>query len=285
MCIEKKFKSRDVSSVARDEIGMIRHLSHSNITTYIDAFIIRGAPPRQPHRASLYMEHCNLGTLGALLGRCKTRPTRPMVEECFVWHVLHSLFKALAYLHFGVADGSVERNHGWRRILHRDIKPDNIFVKTSTTGGMYPNIVLGDFGISIRESAHNSEWGDPNVVAGTLVWQPPEQSHDVWGRADVWAVGAVIKDLCRLDGPPISRPPPLMGLQQWLRFPASRAQCSLGSRYSGTLNELHWPSLTTVCSRRPTSLEFLVELRRCWENARPRTPFHQLPAWMLDIGT
>jgi serine/threonine protein kinase len=86
-------------------------------------------------------------------------------------------------------------------IVHRDIKPDNLFV-ASTTGGKSVLKIL-DFGIS-KMSAKRSTSGELRDLTeagdkfGTPVYMSPEQllaSGNVDARADVWAMGVVFFEL------------------------------------------------------------------------------------------
>jgi eukaryotic-like serine/threonine-protein kinase len=86
-------------------------------------------------------------------------------------------------------------------IVHRDIKPDNLFV-ASTTGGKSILKIL-DFGIS-KMSAKRSTGADQRDITdagdkfGTPVYMSPEQllaSGEVDARADVWAMGVVFFEL------------------------------------------------------------------------------------------
>jgi diguanylate cyclase (GGDEF)-like protein len=82
------------------------------------------------------------------------------------------------------------------RLVHRDIKPDNILVDS---GGQARVI---DFGLAVRP-------GDADDVstAGTLLYSAPEQSgmlhRPVDGRADLYALGAVLYE-CATGRPPYS---------------------------------------------------------------------------------
>lgn len=280
-CVEKRFKPRDVFTLGHNEIKHLRELEHPNICRFIDAFIRRSTKLNVPHEASLYMELCDLGSVGDLIEWCEKRASRPRIAEAFVWHVLHSLLKALAYIHFGVADRSVEPKRDWRVLLHRDIKPHNIFIRSrGHDDGLYPAIVLGDFGISLEESRRDPEWGSDEWPAGTVVWQPPELPlHHVKGKGDLWSVGAVVLNLCRFEGPPLEKPPRGVPMDRWVYNPAARKPKNVGSHYSRTLNEVHAHTLKLSHHHRPTSLGVLVDLKSRWEAAK--VVFQRLPEWMF----
>ncbi|MBN9122743.1 MAG: serine/threonine protein kinase, partial [Planctomycetes bacterium] len=75
-------------------------------------------------------------------------------------------------------------------LVHRDVKPGNILL--DRTGNAY----LTDFGLAVREEDQSAE---RSKVSGTLAYMPPEQisgdTHLLDGRADVYALGAVLYEL------------------------------------------------------------------------------------------
>ena len=79
-------------------------------------------------------------------------------------------------------------------VVHRDLKPDNVFV-TPGTGG--PLLKLIDFGIA---KLYEGQRGltRAGVVMGTAEYMPPEQLYaasDVDGRADVYALGVILFEM------------------------------------------------------------------------------------------
>jgi serine/threonine-protein kinase len=87
-----------------------------------------------------------------------------------------------------------------RGIVHRDIKPRNLFVTRGTGGQAFLKIL--DFGIS--KLLEDSDDNDPALtdsacLLGSPAYMSPEQvrqSSDVDHRTDIWALGVVLYELC-----------------------------------------------------------------------------------------
>jgi serine/threonine protein kinase len=107
-------------------------------------------------------------------------------------------------------------------ILHRDIKPDNVFIKSRSTLGTknYFYVILSDFGLACEDRPDGdprvdkyqragSQLGTPTWIAPELCYYPypatPQEEmyfppgHKHSKRSDLWAVGASIYNLCEFN--------------------------------------------------------------------------------------
>ncbi|XP_077093915.1 uncharacterized protein LOC143746077 [Siphateles boraxobius] len=170
--VVKQMNSRDGEELdsVKKEVEILKKLQFGYIATYVESFEDKDAV-----RIYIVMEYCEGGDLSKIMGKQKEECC---FEEKQVLDWLVQICLALQYLH--------EKN-----ILHRDIKPQNVFL----TEDGYVN--LGDFGSSKSlESA--------NEYANSLVGAKPYISPEVYQRkynskSDIWSLGWLLHDLCMLD--------------------------------------------------------------------------------------
>ncbi|MCA9607944.1 MAG: serine/threonine protein kinase, partial [Myxococcales bacterium] len=117
-----------------------------------------------------------------------------IVLEFLVGRTLHALSKkgpldaepTLAHL-LPVMDAlALAHDNG---IVHRDVKPDNIFLAEDETGRITPKLL--DFGIAKLLQVTSSLKTRTGTAMGTPHYMPPEQAQgarDVTPAADVWAM-------------------------------------------------------------------------------------------------
>jgi len=80
-----------------------------------------------------------------------------------------------------------------KKIVHRDIKPNNILIFISKRRKIKPVIKLADFGISKTLKGNSVTNTSPTNPNGTRGWMPPEvyESNRFDFSVDVWALGCI----------------------------------------------------------------------------------------------
>jgi serine/threonine protein kinase len=86
--------------------------------------------------------------------------------------------------------------HG-RGLVHRDIKPDNLWLEAPTG-----RVKILDFGLA-RDRGSESRVTQAGVVVGTPAYMAPEQAGggDVDQRADLFSLGCVLYEICTNELP------------------------------------------------------------------------------------
>jgi serine/threonine protein kinase len=129
------------------------------------------------------------------------------MPEHDVWEIVTSVADALDFGHE-------------RRLLHRDVKPENILV--TANDGQRRRVLLTDFGIA-RKIDDVSNLTDTNVALGTISYVAPEQllGKPLDGRADQYALAATAFHL--LTGvPPFQGATPAVVISHHLSTPPPR---------------------------------------------------------------
>jgi serine/threonine protein kinase len=101
--------------------------------------------------------------------------------------------REVADLMLGVVAGLLAVHQ--RGVVHRDIKPDNIFLARDPESGVVPKII--DFGVSkdLGQAASVTADGQVHTVVGTPHYMSPEQlrgSKQLGPRTDQYAIGVVL---------------------------------------------------------------------------------------------
>lgn len=104
-------------------------------------------------------------------------------------------FAAIVHV-LGEAANGLHAAHERHQLVHRDIKPDNLFLIETEDDPLRVKIL--DFGIAKLRQADGKAQTRSHVAMGTPAYAAPEQlreSKDVDARADVWALGVVAHEM------------------------------------------------------------------------------------------
>ncbi|XP_062069261.1 serine/threonine-protein kinase Nek1 isoform X4 [Lepus europaeus] len=152
---------------SRREVAVLANMKHPNIVQYRESFEENG---------SLYivMDYCEGGDLFKRINA--QRGNLFQEDQILDWFVQICL--ALKHVHD-------------RKILHRDIKSQNIFLTKDGT------VQLGDFGIA---RVLNSTVELARTCIGTPYYLSPEicENKPYNNKSDIWALGCVLYEMCTL---------------------------------------------------------------------------------------
>ncbi|XP_051812878.1 serine/threonine-protein kinase Nek11 [Acanthochromis polyacanthus] len=207
---------------ATQEAQLLSQLHHPAILSFHHSFLERDA-------FCIVTEYCQDRDLDCKLQEVKRAGRRLSENQVVDW--LIQLLLGLHYMHD-------------RRILHRDLKAKNVFLKRNL-------IKIGDFGVSclLMGSCDLA-----TTFTGTPFYMSPEvlnhQGYD--SKSDVWALGCLLYEMCCLTH--AFQGPNFMSVL--MRIVEGETP-TLPSTYSADLNSVMQRMLQKQPSCRPTAAEIL----------------------------
>lgn len=159
-------------------------------------------------------------------------------------------------------------------IVHRDIKPDNIFLSRHDGGNGEIVTKVLDFGVSKMRAMGNPTMTNTGAAIGTPLYMPIEQlngSRDVDGRADIYAFGVVLYEAAT------GRPPYEASTFTELIMKIASEQPPppqvLCPELPLALTELIEQCMAREREKRPASMELLIERLSPFASASNESPY------------
>jgi serine/threonine protein kinase len=159
-------------SLSMSEHQVMRKLNHPSIVKFYESCVNERA-------IQIIMEHAPRGDLAGMI-ELQTK-NKTLFEEKVLWEYMIQICEGLHYLH-------------QNRILHRDIKAQNIFLDANL------NIKIGDLGL-VREFGPSSVNAFSQV--GTPLYFSPElcKEEPYNDKSDVWSFGCLMYEMACLRKP------------------------------------------------------------------------------------
>eukprot|EP00391_Amoebophrya_sp_Ameob2_P004114 CAMPEP_0179006994 /NCGR_PEP_ID=MMETSP0795-20121207/14894_1 /TAXON_ID=88552 /ORGANISM="Amoebophrya sp., Strain Ameob2" /LENGTH=873 /DNA_ID=CAMNT_0020701879 /DNA_START=306 /DNA_END=2926 /DNA_ORIENTATION=+ len=182
LCVVKQMETVQMSQKQRDEAVkeaavLKRMCGHANIVEFHEVFMTRKG------RLCIVMEYCDGGDVHMKIKeqRAKNQGQGELLPEDVILSWFAQVCFALRHVH-------------QRKVLHRDLKTQNIFLHQSG------QVKLGDFGIS-RVLDATKDYA--KTMVGTPYYLSPEIIEDqpYNFQSDVWSLGVVLYEMTTLKHP------------------------------------------------------------------------------------
>ena len=134
---EEHYSEEDEKEVI-NEVNILKTMDHPNIVKLFEFY-------SNEKQYSIIMEYCKGGKLNT-----EIRNYAPF-DEKYSAYIMYQIFSAINYCHN-------------MNIIHRDLKPENILIVNRNKKNNYPNIKIGDFGMSKMVEKDSLQ----NKIVGTI---------------------------------------------------------------------------------------------------------------------
>ncbi|EGR34080.1 hypothetical protein IMG5_024510 [Ichthyophthirius multifiliis] len=210
----KKYQHQEdgIPSSALREISLLKEINHPNVVSLKDIII-------KENNLYLAFEYAE----NDLKKFIDTKTSNEYIDPLTIKKIIYQILRGVAACHT-------------RRIMHRDLKPQNILIDKNGT------VKIADFGLSrtfsmpIRPYTHNviTLWyRPPEILLGALEYSTP---------VDVWSVGCILFELIT-------------------KIPLFQGQCEIEQIFKifqvlGTPSENEWPGISELKDYKSTFPRF-----------------------------
>ena len=153
------------------EVKILSLIKSKYVVKYYDSFL-------ENDNLNIVMEYCDNGDLCNYLNEQKMK-NKPLKED-LIWNIFIKITLGLTTIHK-------------MKILHRDLKTLNIFLKKDM------EIKIGDLGVA--KELNQASFA--NTIIGTPYYLSPEMCEDkpYNQKSDIWALGVILYELCTFRHP------------------------------------------------------------------------------------
>ena len=155
----------------RQEAKILSSINSDFVVKYYDSF-------EENDNINIVMEYCDEGDLNDFI--IKKKESQTLIEEDLIWNFFIKITIGLAHIH-------------QMKILHRDLKTMNIFLKNGF------QVKIGDLGVAkilLKNSFAKTLIGTPYYLSPEICQEKPYND-----KSDVWALGCILYELCTFKHP------------------------------------------------------------------------------------
>ena len=161
MSEDEKNMIKLIEKNAYNEIEILKKMNHPNIIKYYKYF-------KEKNKIYIIMEYFDNGDLKNYIEVLIELKKKNMIKKDEIWYIFYQCMSGLTYLHK-------------TNVIHRDIKPDNIFMNKNKI------IKIGDFGISTQiKKMKFSVKGTPGYMAPELELENYDEKVDIYSMGCVF---------------------------------------------------------------------------------------------------
>ena len=219
----KDLSPKEINEV-RQEAKILSSINSDFVVKYYDSF-------EENNNINIVMEYCDEGDLNNYI--LKKKQENKLIEENLIWNIFIKITIGLGHIHK-------------MKILHRDLKTMNIFLKSGF------QVKIGDLGVAkilLKNSFAKTLIGTPYYLSPEMCQEKPYND-----KSDVWALGCILYELCTFKHPFEAKSQGALILKIMSNQPEN-----INKYYSRELSDLIYLLLEKDIEKRPSCRDILKQ--------------------------